>query len=157
MGDNKKHEPTKNFPEEDMQKALNEIRNERMLLREAPKQFKVPLSRLGDNQHRKYSSTKAGEKTELTEEEEASLVWYNGYMPKINYSLPIEALKPFAWNIVKKSNGLNKFSPETGSGKTWYLKFKKRHRLTNRSTHATDRGRNKVANINVYNQHFDLL
>ena len=136
---------------------MKEIRNERMSLQEVTEQFKVPLSRLGDYQSGKYSSTEAGEKTELTEEEEANLVWHNGYMPKINHSFSIKALQGFAWNIVEKSNGTNRFNPETRSSKTWYLKFKKRHQLTNRSTLAVDCGRKKIAKINVYNQHFDLL
>ena len=44
MGDNKKHRPTKKWSKEGMQKALNEIRNGRMSLEEAAKQFKVPRS-----------------------------------------------------------------------------------------------------------------
>ena len=78
-------------------------------------------------------------------------------MASINHPLSIPAVKAFAWSIVKKSQRPNRFNAETGPGDKWYNNFKKRNNLTNRKPDNIDRGRYRMTNFTVYEQHFTLL
>ena len=98
-----------------------------------------------------------GRATELVEVEEKSSKFYIDYMASTYHPLTIPAIKAFAWSIVKSSQCPNRFNSSVGPGNTWYLKFKKRHNLMNRKPENIDRGRSRMANETVFNQHFDLL
>ena len=111
---------------------------------------------LSDRINKRWCSDKPGRCTELTKEED-SLAYYINYMASINHPLSVTAVKAFAWNLVKQSSRLNRFNSETGPGHTWYQKFKKRHDLTNRKPDNIDRGRSRMANKTVIDQHFTLL
>ena len=123
----------------------------------AAKRFGVPKSTLKDRKNKRYRSTEVGRKSELTDEEEKALKFYIDYMASVNHPLSIPAVKAFAWAISKRHGKKSRFNPTTGPGNKWYLLFKKRHSLTNRKPDNVDRGRSRMANITVFNQHFDLL
>ena len=78
-------------------------------------------------------------------------------MASINHPLSIPTVKAFAWAIAKKSTNPNRFNPENGPGDKWYRNFKARQNLTNRKPDNVDRGRSRMGNTTVWNQHFDLL
>jgi hypothetical protein len=128
-----------------------------MSLGKASKEFGIPKMTLSDKKRQRWSTNQSRRKTELTTEEEAALKSYIDYMASINHPLSIAAVKSFAWNIVKKSKRPSRFSDEKGPGHTWYLKFKKRHNLTNREPDNINRGRSRMANLNVWKEHFDLF
>ena len=112
---------------------------------------------LSDKVNNRCPNKKSGRMTELTEEEEKSLKFYIEYMASINHPLSIPAVKAFAWSIVKKSQRPNRFNAETGPGDKWYNNFKKRNDLTNRKPDNIARGRYRMTNFTVYEQHFTLL
>ena len=72
-------------------------------------------------------------------------------MQSINHPLTVSAVKAFEWNIVKQSKRPNRFNSITGPGNTW------RHGLTNRKPDNLYRGRSRMANESVAEQHFRLL
>ena len=89
--------------------------------------------------------------------EEKSLKFCIDYVALINHALTISVIKAFTWSIVKSSQRPNRFNLSVGPGNTWYLKFKKRHNLTNRKPDNIDCGHSRMVNETVFNQHFNLL
>ena len=128
-----------------------------MTIGEASEQYGILKITLSDKINNKQKTNQAGKATELKEVEEQSLKFYIDYMDSINHLLTISAIKAFAWSIVKSSQRPNRFNSSVGPGNTQYLKFKNRHNLTNRKSDNIDRGRSRMANETVFNQHFDLL
>ena len=115
-----------------MQDALRAINEEGKSIRWASRFFSVPKSTLTDHIRGRWNSDKYGRKTELTEEETV-LADYIKYMASINQPLSIQAVKAFAWVLVKKSNRPTRFNSKNGPGDAWYGKFKKRQNLTIRT------------------------
>ena len=110
-----------------------------------------------DRKNKRWQTDKVGRQTGLSEIEETSLKYYIDYMASINHPLSCTAVKAFAWAIAKKSDRPNRFNAETGPGDKWFRNFEKRQNLTNRKPDKVDRGRSRMANMTVFNQHFNLL
>ena len=136
----------RDWTDEDMQDALQAVNEEGKSIRWASRFFSVPKSTLTDHIRGRWNSDKYGRKTELTEEEETVLADYIKYMASINQPLSIQAVKAFAWVLVKKSNRPTRFNSKNGPGDAWYGKFKKRQGLTNRTADYIDRGRSRMGN-----------
>lgn len=140
-----------------MSSALEAVKKG-MSLGKVGKEFNVPKQTLSDRIRGKWRTSKPGRPTELSEEEESGLVYYIKYMSSIAHPLSVATIKLFAWNIAKKKRG-SRFNGKTGPGHNWWDKFKKRHSkdLTLRKPDNLDRGRSRMANQTVMNQHFELL
>ena len=140
-----------------MQKAIDAVRAG-MSLCKAQKEFGIPKQTLSDRINGRWKSTKPGRTTALFQEEETALINYIKYMASIAHPLSVAAIKAFAWLISKRRNS-KRFNSVTGPGHTWWAKFKKRHQkeITLRKPDKLDRGRSRMANVNVMAQHFSLL
>ena len=68
------------WTQEDMEKALAACQETNALARQVAKKFNIPPTTLHSYLNEKYSSSKMGRKTELTEEEENALKFYIEYM-----------------------------------------------------------------------------
>lgn len=147
----------KKYTEDDMEQALKAIKAG-LTLGKASKQFNIPKMTLSDRVRGKYQTSTVGRPTELSSDEEMVLIYYIKYMASIAHPLTPSQIKVFAWNIAKRK-GNTRFNATTGPGHTWWDKFRKRHSqdLTLRKPDNLDRGRSRMANANVMNQHFDLL
>ena len=109
-----------------------------------------------DRKNKRWETTKVVGQTGLSDVEETSLKYYVDYMASINHPLSVAAVKAFSWVITKKSDRPNRFKLETGPGDKWFRNFKKRQNLSNRKHDKVDRGKSRMANMTVFNQHFDL-
>ena len=80
-------------------------------------------------------------------------------MASISQPLTVSAIKVFAWTIANRGGQKNRFNKTSGPGHTWWAKFRKRHKneITLRKPDTLDRGRARMANQHVMNNHFTKL
>ena len=80
-------------------------------------------------------------------------------MTAIVHSLSVTAIKAFASEISKRNNNKSRFHPTKGPSHRWRSSFCGRHKkeITLSNPDSIDRGRSRVCNETVLNQHFDLL
>jgi len=147
----------RSWKEEDMELALQAV-NEGMSICKASKEFGVPKQTISDRRNQRWKTSTPGRPTELSVDEESALIDYIKFMATIAQPLTVPGIKAFAWAIAKRHNN-NRFNKETGPGHTWWDSFKKRHKdeITLRKPDKLDRGRSRMANQTVMDQHFDLL
>ena len=95
----------------------------------------------------------------ISEEQQRGYHHYIKYMASIGQPLTVQMIKAFAWSIAKKyKNRKRNFDPDTGPGHNWWSFHKRRVKdVTVRKPDAIDRGRARMANVNVMKQHFDKL
>ena len=147
----------RSWDEDIMQLALEEI-DKGMSINKASKEFGVPKQTISDRRNQRWKTTVSGRPTELTTVEETTLINYTKYMASIAQPLTVAGIKFFAWSLAKRHSN-TRFNNETGPGHTWWASFKSRHKkdITIRKADLLDRGRSRMANMTVMNQHFDLL
>jgi len=140
-----------------MQLALQAVKDG-MSICKASKEFGVPKQTISDRENQRWKTTTPGRPTELSADEETALIDYIKFMATIAQPLTVPGIKAFAWAILKRHNN-SCFNKETGLGYTWWDSFKKRHQdeRTLRKLDKLDRGRSRIANQTVMDQHFDLL
>ena len=144
--------------QEDMMKALEEVRSGTKKASAAARDNGVPRKTLCDRLHKKVDDDcKLGGPTILTEEQEKSLCGYIEYMASQGFPLTINQVIMFAW-CIDKSVGGNKFG-ETGPCYGWWLKFKRRHpeAIKLRVPECLDKGRATFSTANVLRGYFQLL
>jgi len=115
---------------------------------------------ISNRRNQRWKTTTPGRPTELSADEETALSDYIKFIATIAQPLTVPGIKAFAWAISKHHTNNNRFfNKETGSGHTWWDSFKKRHKdeITLRKPNKLDRGRSRMANQTVMDQHFDLL
>ena len=140
-----------------MEKATDAVRVG-MSLCKAQKEFGVPKQTLSDQINGRWKSTKPGRTTALFEEEETTMINYIKYIVSIAHPLSVSAIKAFAWAISKCRKSKH-FNSVTGPGHTWWAKFKKHHEkeITLQKPDKLDRGKSRMANVNIMAQHFNIL
>ena len=141
----------------DLEKTIDAVRAG-MTLCKAKKEFGVPKQILSDRINGRWKSTKPGRTTVLFEEEETALINYIKYMASVAHPLSVPAIKAFEWAISKRRNS-KRFNTVTGTGHTWWEKFKKRHEkeITLRKPDKLNGGRSRIANVNAMTHNFSLL
>ena len=147
----------RSWKEEDMELALQAI-DRGMSLCKAAKEFGVPKQTISDRRNQKCKTTIPGRPTELSPEEEKALIDYIKFMATIAQPLTVPGIKAFAWSIAKRHKN-TRFNKDKRPGHSWWDSFKKRNRneITLRKPDSLDRGRSRMANQTVIDQHFNLL
>ena len=143
-----------------MKLAMESVQNGELNVTKAALLYGILRQTLKDKISGKYNNKNAGRTTELTAEEEIVLVNYIKYMASISQPLTTSAIKLFAWAISKRSNRKHSpFNEDFSPGAKWWWKFYKRHQkdITLRKPDTLDRGRSRMANIKVMNNHFAKL
>jgi len=94
----------------------------------------------------------------LTEEEEAALMNYIGYMSKQGFPMNRSMVRQFVTSVCRKDDRVTLFNMEKGPSDKWFRKFSTNHpELTEREPEMQDRGRTRMANQTVMNQYFKTL
>ena len=80
-------------------------------------------------------------------------------MTAMVHSLSVTAIKAFASEISKRNINKSRFHPTKGPRHRWWSSFHAHHKkeITLNNPDGIDRGRSRVCNETVLNQHFDLL
>ena len=160
MAPTRKSSKAKNmlYEKADLLKAIEAVKEGELTVSASARMYNIPRQTLKDKVSGKHSKT-VGRQTELTAEEEQSLVYYINYMASVGQPLTIAAAKLFAWAISKRNGQQGRFDNEKGPGHTWWSGFKKRHakEITLRKPDSLDRGRSRMANSTVMNEHFQSL
>ena len=147
------------WSESDMLSAMAAVLESKMKCGSAAKKFNVPRKSLENRiKGRVQHGTKSGPATSLSPQEETSLVEYIKYMCSRGFPITKKICKVYAWAIIKRSGRKTSTNPDKGPSDKWWKGFKQRHNnLSLRKADRLDRGRARMANINVINQYFDLL
>ena len=138
---------------EQMEAAIDAVIDNGLSISAAAKEHEVPRKTLSDKINNKHPKP-PGRQTVLTKEEEEMLVNYIKYMSSHAFPLTIAMIKSFAWAVAKKSGKGNCFNLESGPGKTWWNKFRKRHHT---ELAIRKPGCARMANEIVVNRHFTTL
>ena len=147
------------YTKEQLQQAINAVRNKSVSIRRAAKQFKVPLATLHDHAVGKYRNRKPkyGRGRALDDDSEAALVRYAVYMSDRGFPLTRAALRSLALGIVKERKIKAPFNMETGPSKKWIRNFLKRHtELSLRKPDDIDSDRSQLSQEEV-DKYFDIL
>ena len=141
-----------------MEKALESVKDG-LTVTAAACLFNLPRQTLKDRISGRFETTKCGRKTALNDDEEQELINYITYMAAIGQPMTIAAIKLFACAISKRGNHQNRFNEKTDPGHNWWFSFSKRHgsKITLRKPDSLDRGRSRMANVNVTKGHFASL
>ena len=94
----------------------------------------------------------------FSDEEGMALVNYMKYMGNHGFPMTRSMVRKFVLSLVKADNRVTLFNLEKGPSDDWFKKFLIRHpELSEKQSETQDRGRNRMSNSNVMEQHFKLL
>jgi hypothetical protein len=93
----------KQYDGEQMERAISAVKQKKMKIRLAAKEFQVPKSTLSDKLKGRYKGMKPGPRTELTDEEEKALVHFLLYMANQGFPLTRSMTRCFIIDIIKQS------------------------------------------------------
>ena len=113
------------WTQEDLDKALLMMKEERMSFREAALAYGIPKSTLHDHYLGKVKGTKRGPATVLSEAEESMLVEWALEMAKIGYGRTREQISEMVKRLLDKDGRLNPFV-ENRPGRDWWYGFLQR-------------------------------
>jgi len=145
------------YNQSDLDQALSLLREKRMSVRAASRQFNIPKTTLLDKLHgRVADNAKAGRPTVLTHSEEVELVDWVVKMCKIGYGktkqellLTVKKMLDFEGRQTRFKNNL--------PGKQWFYDFVKRHQvLSIRSTQILGRERAIISQESINKWYDDL-
>ena len=152
----KKH---REWSQEDMDAALEDVRINGKSIAEAAKNNNVPRKTLSDRYHKKVKedTSGGGRPPALSQEHEKDLCGYIEYMAQRGFPLTIHQIKMYAWAIYKLK-GEKRFG-EQGPTIAWWLGFKARHpeSVKLRKADSLDRGRAIFSTVNNLRHYFQLL
>ena len=114
------------WTQEDLDKALLMMKEERMSFREAALAYGIPKSTLHDHYSGKVKGTKRGPATVLSEAEESMLVEWALEMAKIGYGRTREQISEMVKRLLDKDGRSNPFV-ENRPGRDWWYGFLQRH------------------------------
>ena len=121
------------YNEEDLDKALVMVKEDKVSFREAALAYGIPKSTLHDHYSGKVKGTKRGPTTVLSAAEESMLVEWALEMAKIGYGRTREQITEMVRQLLDKDGRSNPFV-ENRPGRDWWYGFLRRHpRLSFRS------------------------
>lgn len=152
-------EKRRKWGQDDMDKALEDIRLNGMRPSAASKKYDIPRKTITDRLEKKVADDcrGSGPGTHLSKDHEAALVSYIEYMAQRAFPLTITQIMMYAW-VIDRTEGGNKFGPN-GPCYTWWLGFKARHgdKIKLRKPDSLDRGRALFSTVNNLRSYYQLL
>ena len=150
----------RNWSQEDMDKALTDVRERGISERQAARENNVPRKTLSDRLRNKLKggdNCTMGKPPILTNEQEENLCSYIAYMAQRGFPLTVNQIIMFAW-CIDRSCGKSAFG-ESGPCYGWWLHFKKRHpdAAKLRKADTLDRGRAVFSTVENLRHYFSLL
>ena len=155
---NRKGIKLRQWTQEDMERALEAVRERNVSATKAAIDFNVPRKTLTDRLHKKVAdSCKLGKPRALSDEHEKSLCGYIEYMAQRGFPLTVNQIIMYAWCMDKMSG--RKVFGEAGPCYGWWLNFKARYPDTVRlrKPESLDRGRAVCSTIENLRHYFSLL
>ncbi|CAG2211447.1 unnamed protein product [Mytilus edulis] len=142
----------KQYSPERLKRAINAVKNGNSSYK-AAKEFNIHTSVIRRNL--RNGNTNFPTRV-LNNEEQQSLVTYIEYCYQRNFPLTRKMIKMFVRQIMKKMG--REIPNQKGPSNKWYRSFLKRHKdLSMKKPQIIDGGRQRMANLTVMKEHFDLL
>ena len=145
----------KQWPEESMVNALDEVREGRQGLNQAARNFSVPRSTLRDRlAGRVVHGTKSGPKPYLSKEEEEELVTFLKQASAVGYGKTKKEIIVMVQNTVKKKGS----SDDNFNGEGWWTRFMSRNpTLSLRTADPLSKVRSDAVTQEKIDEYFKLL
>ena len=150
----------RNWSQEDMEKALSDVRDRGLSERQAAAENNVPRKTLSDRIHKRLKggdNCTMGRSTILSYSQEKDLCSYIEYMAQRGFPLTVNQIIMFAW-CIDRSCGNSAFG-ENGPCYGWWIHFKRRHpgAVKLRKPDVLDRGRALYSTVDNLRSYFSLL
>ncbi|CAH1956067.1 unnamed protein product [Acanthoscelides obtectus] len=155
----------KQWQSDDMRKAIEDVRNNRLGYLSAAKRYNIPRATLHRLCNKEGSpdtvcSTTLGRKTALPPELETELVKYLLIMDQMYYGLTRKDLRSMAFQLARRNSLPHPFSfLRESAGKDWLYGFMKRHKASLSIRKPTGTSLNRALGFNKEgaNEFFNLL
>ncbi|XP_052260545.1 uncharacterized protein LOC127864686 isoform X1 [Dreissena polymorpha] len=142
-----------------MQRAVSAVRQHKMKIRVAAREFNVPRSTLSDHVHGRVGETRPGPVSLLNDEEEGALVSYLLYMADHGFPMTRNRTRVYIREIIKQGGRTYPYKvSENGPSDEWFRKLFARHpELQERTPESLDPARSSMSREDVIYPFFDFL
>ncbi|XP_022112053.1 jerky protein homolog-like isoform X2 [Acanthaster planci] len=145
---------------EAMERAMQAVKNEKLGLRQAAKQYGVPQATLCRRLRKGVSAVEPATRPPIfTAEDEQLLVQYVQEMEALGFGLSISAVRKLAYEMAEDAGINHRFNKEEKkAGYDWYQGFMRRHpELSLRKPEGLSAARAAMLNPKVIGDHFTKL
>lgn len=146
------------YSEEDLQKAVEEVRTKKLTSYEAAEKYGIPRSTII---HRLYGTrgakqSKAGRPTVFSLDVESKIASLIHIMEKSGFPLTKKELRSMISEYIRRNGIITPFK-EGIPGDDWFRSFRKRHKLSIKKPQSVEIARKKACNPFTVFEYFDLL
>lgn len=148
------------WSEEDLRKAGEAVSEKKLSLRQASKQFNVPLTTLRNRiKNNNFSKRELGPSSQLGRDAEKNLVEHIKQLQAVGFAPTRKDVRTIAYNLAKSLNIRHTFNQEKQmAGKVWLDSFMRRNsELSVRKAEGISRARTEGMNRQEVAHYFQLL